>query len=439
MKSVAHRDLTLQAYTARSCLPLLTSFVENAAIAMGLEKTEALALTLATEEVFLHLCGTFSKEEEIEVRCARGGYYVRADFLFPAQDLDLHAFNITTSVSPMNKCDVEMMGLVLASRSVDCFRLLREAGHRVRLELIKEKAYPMRTEDLVKLPKGLMNFSLRAVRRGEILMLSGLVKTAYEEQFFPHFFNYPGKLLDMLDGGEYDALVAVGPLGEVGGVILWHWMNARTVECFGPYVFGQDQGSRMGVELLEGCIAAIARTQAIGLFNCYPTPQLSLAHFELLGSVFACGPDGTKVQRDRWFRLIQEDPGSVAWGHPLLERFLRREYQRLVLPREVRLIRSAGESQPRHSVFFTEFDRPNARVVLHPAWPGADLEENLLQHLELLRREGILNVFFMMDLGQSWQPDFVPVLMVHGFHPCLIIPYAGVGDLVLFQLQGERS
>ena len=190
---------------------------------------------------------------------------------------------------------------------------------------------------------------------------------------------------------------------------------------------------------METCLAAIAKTPAIVLLNRFPTTDFPREQFESLGFVSVYGKDGSVSVRDAWFRLMQEDTGCVAWTHPVLEDFLRREYGRLVLPREMRTVGDCGERRHRHSVLFPAFDRLQESVTLHPVWLGEDLEENLAQYLRLFRREGIPNVFFAMDLGQSWQAGFAPALTVNGFEPRLLLPYAGEGDLAIFQLRGNAS
>jgi hypothetical protein len=144
------------------------------------------------------------------------------------------------------------------------------------------------------------------------------------------------------------------------------------------------------------------------------------------------------VPVEAWFRLLHEDTGSVVWVHPNLDAFLRREYTKLVLPREIRIDRPSGETLSRHSVLSAEFDRLKSRVTLRPMWPGADAEENIERHVRLLESEKILNIHFVIDLGQAWQTVFIPGLLHGGFEPRFVLPYAGKGDLVVFQFRGKR-
>ncbi len=52
-------------------------------------------------------------------------------------------------------------------------------------------------------------------------------------------------------------------------------------------------------------------------------------------------------------------------------------------------------------------------------------------------QEGGPNLFFEMDLGESWQTLFTPALMRSGFRPALLVPYGAKADLVVWQRGGS--
>jgi anti-sigma regulatory factor (Ser/Thr protein kinase) len=440
LKLDAPPGVLLRVPAGESFLTRVTSFVEKTALILGLAKAETLSLTLATEEVFLHLCRVILPQGgDVEVDCLSGGYYVRVDFRFPARDFNLWAFNLTATVSVADEAALGEMGLVLASRSVDRFQLTRQEGQGMRLRLIKEKAYPMDHAEGTLSSRALTKFSVRVPQPEEMKIFSSLVKKYYQGQIIPDFLQYPGKLVDMMRGGEFSAAVALGPAGEIGGGILWHWSGLRMVECFGPYLFDQDPDSPIAGAALEACIGAIAKTPAVGLINRFPTPEFPRQHFESLGNVLVHAADESPRQQTAWFRQLHEDLGSVTWAHPALEDFLKKEYRRLVLPRDIRLLRDAGEGRSQNSVLAAEFDRLNGQVTLHPVWPGADVATNVAQHRKLLTQEGFRNIFSVVDLGQAWQADFAPAFLQNGFLARLVLPYAGEGDLVIFQFEGAGS
>ncbi len=83
-------------------LPVVMTYVEQSSLALGLGKPEALKMTLASEELFLHLCRVVIPNlGMINIRCACKGHVVRSDFSFPETSLNLHAFNITASPQPL--------------------------------------------------------------------------------------------------------------------------------------------------------------------------------------------------------------------------------------------------------------------------------------------------------------------------------------------------
>ncbi len=275
-------------------LPLVTAFVENAANCFGLGTDESLRLTLASEEVFMHLCRVVMPSGgPVEIVCSNGGYYAQAVFSLPTDAFDMRAFNLTVTISMEDDADLDAMGLVIASRSVDRFLLNREEGRDLRLTLIKEKTYPIPRRSPASVVGPLAKTSLRPPGPEEVKFLSQLAASYYDTRVLSDILLYPGKLVDMIRAGEYDCLAAVGNAGEIGGAIFWRRVGENTVECFGPYVFNQDPASNIAEELLEGCIGAVARTQSIGIINTRPTPEFSRRHFELLGTLDHYAPDGS--------------------------------------------------------------------------------------------------------------------------------------------------
>jgi hypothetical protein len=77
-------------------------------------------------------------------------------------------------------------------------------------------------------------------------------------------------------------------------------------------------------------------------------------------------------------------------------------------------------------------------ATLRPIRFGADANQNLAAHIALLQKESFQRIFFEMDLGAAWQTRFAPALIDCGFQPRLVLPYAGAGDLVVFQWEAAR-
>lgn len=421
-------------------LPVVTAFVEKTATCFGLGTDESLRLTLAAEEVFMHLSRTAKPSGgPLQIACSNGGYFAQAVFVLPADSFDMRAFNITATISMEDDSELDAVGLVIASRSVDRFLLSREGRGDLRLTLVKEKSYPLPAQVQPVVAGPLSKIILRSPGPEELKFISRLAVSYYNAEALSDILLYPGKLADMITVGEYVCLAAFGKAGEIGGAIFWRPIGENMIECFGPYVFNQAPASGIAEELLDGFIGSVARTKAVGIVNIGPTREFPRGHFELLGTLNAYASCGSCAPVEAWFRLLSEDMGSAVWVHPELEMFVRREYARLALPREIRLDQPSGETLPGHSVLCAEFDRIHGRVTLRPMWPGADAAENIERHVRLMKAENILNINFVVDLGCSWQTVFIPGLMDRGFEPRIVLPYAGKGDLVVFEFGRNQA
>jgi len=170
---------------------------------------------------FCYLCGVVRAEEKITIEAENGGYYVQLKFLFKAHDFNLKAFNLTATVSLGDTASLDEMGLLIASRSMERFYFAEDLHH-----------------------------------------------------LYMESFRLPGKVVDMVESGEYGVKVALDELGQIGGGIIWHWVGTGMVESFGPYLFSQPVDIGLSGELIAACIEQIAKTNADGLISRYSTPEL---------------------------------------------------------------------------------------------------------------------------------------------------------------------
>ena len=435
MKALEQPTISLCLYTDSLLLPVATAFVEKGAAAMGLGRHESLSLTLATEEIFSCICRQGQPDHEVGIDLVNGGYYVKVEFELRGTAFDMHAFNLTACVLPDDDKSLQDLGLLIASRSADRFYVSQETAKGLCLSLVKEKVYPPAEDGPVGRPVAMGRYEIRPPDAEELKLLARGARRGYPGRVVPGQFSYPGKVVDMVASGEYHAAVAVGDAGRIGGGIVWHRMGAKMVECYGPYTFTPQPDEQMAVDLLEGCIHAIARTpHTLGLISRLAPRSLPLAHFEYLGSLTVSDENGAPVELPAYFRQMHEDSGTSSWSHPSLEPFLREQYHRLVLPREIRLTENSGETKSPCSVLRTEIDRLRSEVILRPVVPGVDQEQNLRNHIALLRKESFSNIFFAIDLARPHEVEFTPALLSSGFQARLVMPYGGEGDLVIFQL-----
>jgi len=430
MKEKLTLQLTVKAY--KSLLRVTTGFVEQSALAFGLGRKESLALTLAAEEIFLYLCHISAPETEVEIRCRPGGWRVIVDLAFEGEGFHMEAFNLTATPAFTDGKATRETGLLLASRMVNRFKL-SYAGTRLVLSLIKDKAYPESSGQTVPAAVPVSTFSVRRPAEKEVGVAVEMIKNHCGNLFNPPFTAFPGKATGMVESGDMDAAIAMDEAGHIGGILFWSLDRPAMVECYGPYVFHPESHPEMAIFLLDRCIEEIAHTNALGLLNRYPGTGTPLGYFERLGQQALFQKRGESVTVDACYRLLKEDTGSSVWAHPDLIPFLQSNYEKLVLPREIRPVDGHGGERGGSSVFFVEQNRNWSWATLCPIEFGSNAPEALNAHLQLLKKEGSFAIFFEMDLGHAWQTDFTPALFTNHFEPGFILPYGGEGDLVVFQ------
>jgi hypothetical protein len=431
LKKPDEKKVNLTLMADLELLPLATSFVERSAKIFGLGDGEALSLTLASEEIFAYLCKV-APGGEIRFQTSGCGYFVEEEIVFQSGQLNLSAFNITSRVS-IDECGPDdETGLLIASRMVDRFQF-RSDDDGFHIELTKEKAYPEASGRELPPIKPIETFFIATPDIEELKVFVHLARTIYPRQYMPMSFEFPGKVADMVSCGEYSVVVASDRDGNLGAGILWRWEGRRLVEFYGPFCFCKPQSAGMAETLVEYCLAQIVRGRAVGLITRHPTPELPVSYFELLGSMTFRTDDGSPVEAPAYYRHLEEDLGLRVWASRELEPFLKETYQRMFLARDVQLVVSEGESASESSVLSPEFDRTLAQVVLRPVWYGADCVQVLKDHVDSLLNDGMRHILFEMDLGHSRHSHFTNGLFETGFEPRLVLPYAGKGDLVIFQ------
>ena len=419
-------------------LPVATSFVETSASAFGLGREERGKLRLATEEIFMYLCNVVCPGKELDIRLVNGLYYTRAEFCFSSSELNLGGLNITSSISYEGDADLQQMGLLIASRSVDRLSLTVERGQRVTLAVVKDKIYPQSTETIPR-PETGEETTVETPDRERLKRFAVLSRQFVPDAERPSFLSYPGKLADMAASGECHVLTAFSEKRDVVGGMVFGNRTEKTVWCCGPYVFSRTGQEKIAEALLSTCIAGIARTKALGLLSLYGLAGGLRGNFEPLGALTVRPEAGPPVRRTVFYRHLHEDPVCEVWTHAGLSDYLRREYERLVLAREVRLLTDMGETRSGRSLFSAEVNGEHSEVVLRPLLPGADFAANVERHIRFLRGERYRNLLFELDLGVPWHAELVPNLLTNGFRPAILLPFAGTADLVIFEAHATES
>lgn len=417
----------------RDMLPVAVGCAEQTARAFGFGKEEQLCLSLAVEEVFAFLAAKGNGDESLRLACRHGGYYLETACIFPPRALPTKVFNMTARLALEDDDALADMGLLLAARKVDYFKIVREKDGGMGIYMALEKRYPqVLPEQVTEIPDS--GFCLARPGSEEIKQFARQV-TGFYQTAAPAFCRFPGKLVDMVSSGEYDTVLALDEKGHVGGGFLWRY-NGKMAEGYGPYVFSAQDG--IAAVLVEGALEKLARTGVLCLIIRQPSGQVPAEYFEALGELNSLAPDGTVQVHTALYRQIEEDNGMMVFTHPDIEGFIRERYKSLALPRQLRSTVYEGEGRLPDSAFSTQVDRLQTTATLSMLVAGEDAQDNLSMHISALRSEGIKNVFFELNLGKAEEVQLVPAILGAGFKPRLILPWGGCGDLAVFSHSGEE-
>jgi hypothetical protein len=416
-------------------LPLVASFASRASTAVGLGEIEALHLARAAERVFRLLSEVLPPSKRVRISCVDGVYFVDQEFEFDLVEFEEHMSGPSASDPHQFLEKTDDIDLDSEIGLVDTFRFVQKRT-TLCIVLRKHKLYPPISQSQAPGEVSLTgSFSVRQPDPHQLGLLALHSHQAYPLLMLHSSFLFPGKVVDMVASGDFFAVVAVDDRGNIGGGILGRWQGSgnRVVEFYGPYVFGQDRRQEVAQLLVDGTIEMLARTNTLALATLMPTPELPTDYFDAVGSLSFSSEQGVASVFNTYFRHLGEDPGSLVRVHQLLVPFVEEIYQRVALPRDVIVLQEYGESVPVRSILAADHLKFLSRVILRPMWFGRDAPDNLRRHLDTIRLQGYTNIFVEIDLGIPWHSFFVPAILDCGFRPGSILPYAGKGDLVIFE------
>ena len=412
-------------------LPLATEFVDKAAAAFGFGQREIAGLTLAVEEIYSCYLEQLAGIASIDLALTDERYQLRLDLRFRMAHPKLQAFNLTYRVDPDDEGSLAGLGLMIAARSVTRLSIELGSDEQVGLQLIREREYPPATAQ--PLPAAPVSAALAlAVPRREDLVYFGSLLAADRAALLPAFLERPAMAADMLAGGALGALLASAGQTLVGGVF-WRRLSESTIELYGPYLLFPDSDDALLTRLLDEAVGRISRSGARALLRRQGALPGYERFFDFLGELELASPSapGETLVWPHYYKQLREESGGVVYAEPRFAEFLRAEYDRLFLPRQLRETSAAGGDGD-DSVLSVDFEQRRSLATLRLLASGADLADNLAAHLALLARENVANVLAEIDCGRAEEIAFVAALYDAGFRPRLLIPDAGRGDLVVF-------
>jgi hypothetical protein len=433
----SQKSATIRIPFSAPFLPLAMEFAEQGAHGFGYGDREATGLVLAVEELFSFYSRRAAADSTAEIELEDQGYRLCLTLSFATANPDMRAFNLTWRISHDSEESLDMLGPMIAARSVSSLRLDFSGNERVAIRMTRDRDYP--PVGAVELPPANLTGTVRLTppTAYDLRHFTAMV-TASAAPFTPPFLARPGMAADMLAAGHLNALLAMSNDWIVGGV-LWRPLTETCTELFGPYLFTSDPDDRTLTLLMDEAFGRISHSRSRGLLRRQgPLPDHE-RFFDFLGDLEMAGSSGDASHCTYYYRQLREESGGVVYCGGTLGAFLAEQYDRLCLPRQ---IREAGGSRNRlrdASVLAVELDCPRSLAIIRPLCAGQDMADNLSAHLQLLGEEGINNFIVEINSGRSEDTAFADALEQTGFVPRLLVPDAGQGDLVVYDHSGGNG
>lgn len=405
-------------------LPIAIAFAEHTARGFGLDRESASALALATEEVVAALCALDDPGLELKLDAYDGVYYTDLVVTMPYTELALGKMNLTAAVD--SEEDLDNIGWMLASRMVDSFTIDHQGKRSTRFRLRKHRHYPQFEGEASMPAPGAMLVDVRPASGHDVVLFAQRVLQSGQPLLNRWLLDPPARLAGLVESGEFEVLLGYSDRGDpVAGIIVDRTRpNLALID--GPHLI--DQPESVVHRLFHATLERLARTPLIGVVS-ETLAEVPEDEMEFLGGREFHLEDGGALRTRAYYRGLREDHGGMAWTTPWLEEFLRGEFRRLCLPRDLQTWQPLPE-QATPSVISCVFRRHRSECRLRPVLAGHDISENLAAHLRLAREEGYKNVTFEMDLGQPFHLAFAEPLRELGFRPSVLVPGAGKGDVL---------
>ncbi len=350
---------------------------------------------------------------------------------------DMQALNLAFQVDLEDEGALDMLGPMIAARSASGLSLDFGPAERVIIRLWRERAYAYATAQAPAVCK--REGSIRITDPGpeDLRYFCGLVASV-NPAFTPEFLLKGAMAADMLAAGDLCAALALDGGTVLGGVV-WRSLTQTCAEMFGPYVLDADPADEILTGLMDQAVSRISRTSVRGILLRQARMTGYARFFDFLGDIPITDANGGPPACSYYYRQLKEETGGKAiYSEKEFARFLRREYDRLCLPRQIRETDFKTAGLRDHSVISVEFKNRRTLAILRPLCAGRDMAENLAAHIALMKRQGISNILFEIDTARNEEMMFTKALETAGMTPGLIIPDAAEGDLVIFHLPAGR-
>jgi hypothetical protein len=408
-------DLALGATIRDTC--------HNAAAGFGFADDTALGLAQSVHDVF-EFVASVRPGTAFHLTIGDRGHCVDADVRCDLPHEDLHWLSTVRPIDLDDDDALRALGLIISSRLVDRFSVTLDAVGSVVLRLSKDRPYETAAgarPSPPPAPGAPADDDIHSPSDAQLIRLAGVFRAVCTGGV-PLPFRADARAVDMRAAGDLDAVVVSERGGAVTGGIAWARTTPRLVTVFGP-VTTAGRASLPG-ELVQQVVRRLARTDAVMIVSERMAPGFPADQFERLGTI---------GDREMFFRSLEEDPGGYCWTDAATRPFLEAEQQRLFLPRDVLDAATVREPTLRKGLLGAETDRSVGQITLRPLVDGLDMAALLTAHVDRCRRDGYSRILLETDHGLGWQARLGRAILAAGFTPCVLLPNAATGDVVVWK------
>ena len=402
-------------------LPIVLSYIENTARVFHLNKQEATQLVLATEEVFAFLVYNAKRADILYLTARTRGSYVEIIAKFAMEMLPVQAMNLTTKISTDDDDALGSMGLLIAARSVDSLRLNVDDEGFMYLYFTKNKQYNRLSPATRVLADFTGDYVAEDIEVERIPKFCAQSLAEYAGSDVAEFLRYPQQLTDVITRGDLDGCFALDSKKRIAGALFWE-SNGDLITGKGFFIFAKKDKEEVAKTLMNGCLSRTSMLRPHCLFLEHATTDTPM--------------DFLRVGRTGAYHAMYggDKPASIYINSSLVT-FAKNFYRKIGVIRNVYEQMSStimNNITSEYSAFAVSIDKFYKEVRISTLWVGRDAADNLRNHINVLRAEGMHSLVFDLAIEKPEQAVMGDFLLQVGFKPEVIIPWTKDGDVLRF-------
>lgn len=408
-------------------LPIVLSYVENTSKIFKLNAQEIPQVILAVEEIFSFLVFNAKRADTLSLTMRFRGSYIEVIAKFAAEMLPVESLNLTTKISTDDDNALGYMGLLIAARSVDSLRLNVDDDGYMYLHFIKNKQYSRLPPSSPLQIDFSGSYVVEDIDTYRIPEFCTQAVSEYGGSDVAEFLCYPQKLTDMITRGDYDGCFALDTTDKIAGALFWE-SSGEMINGKGFFIFAKKDKETVANILMEGCKSRTSILRPHCLFIEHSTTETPI-DFLRVGKHAAYHP-----------MYAGDKPASVYINSGLVS-FVKSFYRKINVIRNI-YEQMSGEAirsiTSEHSAFAVSIDKFSKAVNISILWVGKDAVENLQNHIEALKSEGLSYLVFDLAIEKPEQAIMGDFLLQAGFKPEVVIPWTKEGDILRFSYDLRR-